>query len=258
MDTRSSRRLSPCADQARRFDRDRFLCALFAPADRREALYALYAFNHEIAKVRETVSEPLLGRMRLQWWRESLAAAAAGHPPDHPVASALAGAIGRHGLDSGQFERLISARAGELDDWAPTDLDELCTHAEETSAPLALLALRVLDAETAAARVAARHVGIAWALTGILRMAVRHDRFPADIMAAEGVAARARAHLAEARAVAADVPPAARPVLLPATLADGYLARLRRAGNDPRHPSFAQARPAGRTRLLWRVARGGY
>ena len=59
----------------RRHDRDRFQTALFAPAARREALFALYAFNYEIARVREVVTEPMLGRIRLEWWRENIAAA---------------------------------------------------------------------------------------------------------------------------------------------------------------------------------------
>jgi len=278
------KRLSFCAEQARRFDRDRFVCALFAPADRREDLYALYAFNHELAKVRETVSEPQLGRMRLQWWRESLGACSNGRPPAHPVAQALAGAIGRHGLDLAQFERMVAARWRDLEEWTPPDLEALAAHAEESAVPPTLLALRVLEADTAPARAAARHVGIAWGLTGLLRAAA-HDAargrvaFPADLLAAAGltadevrarprpgglvriagqIAARAGAHLAEARTVAADLPAAARPALLPAVLADAYLARLRRAGHDPWHRSFADGRPAGRTRLLWRVLRGGY
>src|ERR1041385_2992054 len=66
---------SPLAALCRRHDRDRYQTALFAPADRREALFALYAFNYEIARVREIVSEPMLGQIRLQWWREVTAAA---------------------------------------------------------------------------------------------------------------------------------------------------------------------------------------
>src|SRR5215471_18639800 len=68
-------RLSPVAALVRRHDRDRFQTVLFAPAARREALFALYAFNYEIARVRETVTEPVLGQIRLQWWRENIAAA---------------------------------------------------------------------------------------------------------------------------------------------------------------------------------------
>ena len=70
--------LSPLAALVRRHDRDRFQTALFAPAARREALFALYAFNYEIARVRESVREPMLGQIRLQWWREAIDAAFAG------------------------------------------------------------------------------------------------------------------------------------------------------------------------------------
>ena len=73
--------LSYCGDQIRRYDRDRFLTALFAPADRREDLFALYAFNLEVAKTREVASEAMLGQIRLQWWRDALDEVFAGKPP---------------------------------------------------------------------------------------------------------------------------------------------------------------------------------
>src|SRR5689334_20676146 len=74
------RGLSPLAALVRRHDRDRYQTALFAPADRRDALFALYAFNYEVARVRENVSQPMLGQIRLQWWREVIAASYAGAP----------------------------------------------------------------------------------------------------------------------------------------------------------------------------------
>src|SRR6476659_7041720 len=87
-------RLSPVAALVRRHDRDRFQTVLFAPAARREALFALYAFNYEIARVRESVTEPTLGRIRLQWWRENIAAAfEGGAVRHHPVVEALTAVI---------------------------------------------------------------------------------------------------------------------------------------------------------------------
>src|SRR5207249_10503855 len=100
-DRRSARteRLSPVAALVRRHDRDRFQTALFAPAARREALFALYAFNYEIARVRERVSEPTLGRIRLEWWRENIAAAyQGGAVRHHPVAESLAATIREYAL----------------------------------------------------------------------------------------------------------------------------------------------------------------
>src|SRR5271163_3052970 len=86
--------LSPAAAITRRHDRDRFQTALFAPAARREALFALYAFNYEIARVREAVTQPMLGQIRLQWWRENIAAAfEGGGRRHHPVVEPLAATI---------------------------------------------------------------------------------------------------------------------------------------------------------------------
>ena len=91
-------RLSACGRQVRRYDNDRYLTALFASGDRREALFALAAFNLEIAKIAEVVSEPMLGEMRLQWWREAIDEIAAGHARKHEVVEPLAAATRRFDL----------------------------------------------------------------------------------------------------------------------------------------------------------------
>ena len=57
---------------AQQHDPDRFFLTLLQPAPVRPALWALLAFNYEVAKTREVVSDPTLGFMRLQWWREAL------------------------------------------------------------------------------------------------------------------------------------------------------------------------------------------
>ncbi len=86
-DRRSAKaeRLSPVAALVQRHDRDRFQTVLFAPAARREALSALYAFNYEIARVRESVTQPILGQIRLEWWRENIAAAFEDRPVRHHI-----------------------------------------------------------------------------------------------------------------------------------------------------------------------------
>src|SRR5690606_14509547 len=80
---------SHCAQIVRSHDRDHWLISLLVPAEARPHLYALYAFNQEIARIREAVSEPMMGMIRLQWWRETVESAAAGTPREHPVAEAL-------------------------------------------------------------------------------------------------------------------------------------------------------------------------
>src|SRR3981189_3867719 len=99
---------SSLAALVRHHDRDRYQTALFAPARRREALLALYAFNYEIARVRETVTQPMLGQIRLQWWRENIAAAFEGGPfRHHPVVEPLAAVIRDLRLTRDHFDRLI-------------------------------------------------------------------------------------------------------------------------------------------------------
>ena len=109
----AAQRLSYCGKQAYEHDRDRFLTTLFAPADRREALFALIAFNIEIAKTREVVSEALLGQIRLQWWRDAIGEIYSGAPRRHEVIGPLAEAVDRWHLDRRSFDTLIDARAAD-------------------------------------------------------------------------------------------------------------------------------------------------
>src|SRR5215831_15489085 len=163
-------RLSPVAALVQRHDHDRFQTVLFAPAARREALFALYAFNYEIARVRETVTQPMLGQIRLQWWRENIAAAFEGGPVRrHIVAEPLTAAIRGAALSREHFDRLIDARETDLEDDPPAALADLEGYAEATSARLIYLALEILGVHDDAADEAARHVGIAYALAGLMR-----------------------------------------------------------------------------------------
>src|SRR5262245_25533507 len=193
-------RLSPVAALVRRHDRDRFQTVLFAPAARREALFALYAFNYEIARVRERVSEPILGRIRLEWWREAVAAAYEGGPlRDHFVVQALTVAIREHSLAREHFEKLIEARDRDLEGVASKRLAELEDYAEASSARLIYLALEVLCAADPPASQAAFHVGIAYALAGLLRAMPYEARADRSLAPSEIAAAAAR-HLDLARA----------------------------------------------------------
>ena len=269
--------LSYCARELRRHDRDRYLACLFAPASRREALFSLYAFNLEVARTAEAVSEAMLGRIRLQWWREALDEIYDGRPRRHEVAVPLAEAVRAHGLTRAYFEHLIDAREFDLEKQAPQNLSRLEAYAEATSAGLLQLALEVLGVEDEASRTAGRHVGVAWALTGLLRAVPFHARhrrlyLPRDASAAAGldpdrlyalrappglaevvgqVAARAREHLAEARALRPRVAKAALPALMPAVLAARDLTVLERAGHDPFRPEVQTAAPLRVWRLAW-------
>jgi phytoene synthase len=273
------------SELVKRDDRDRYLTAVLAPAPAREGLMALLAFNAEVAKVRESVTETLIGRMKLQWWRDVIAAVYEDGkvPQGNPVVQAVERTIRDFGLSRGHFDRLLDSREADMGDEAPTDVEALETYAEGTSARLTALMLEVLGARDEASQAAGRHVGIAWALTGILRAVLFHARanrflLPADLMAeasltahdvqekrnaakvaqvVEKIAARAQAHLTKARSYRLAVDRRALPALLPATLADAYLKGLQQRRFDVFDPRHALQRPAA-LRLTWNAMRGVY
>jgi phytoene synthase len=245
--------LSPLAELVRRHDRDRFQTVLFAPVARREALFALYAFNYEIARVREAAREPMLGRIRLQWWREAIAAAYEGGPVRrHDVVEGLSAAIRAYRPDRAGFERLIDAREADLDA-PPEGLAALEAYAEASSGALSRLAAELLGARDTEVLAAAGEVGTGYALAGLIRAMPFHAAGGRCYIADDAVAAVARsaaAHLAAARAQRHAV---ARPILaalLPAIVASGFLRRLDRAGNDPFAPHLARPDPLQSWRLL--------
>lgn len=278
-------RLSYCGGLVRRFDRERYLVDLFAPDDRREALFALHAFNHELAKTREVVSEPMLGRIRLQWWRDGVATIYAGGAVlRHEVLQPLAEAIGGFGLTRTHFDRLIDARERDLDDAKMATTAEFEAYAEATCVPLVDLALEVLEAGGAAAREAARHVGVAWGVAGLIRavpfhVAQRRLLLPCDLLthvgvdradllaghrppalkgAIAGLASAAAAHVAQARRLRSDVERRAVPALLGAAVVDGHLRRLQRAGYDVFDDGLDRFAAAAPLRLTWRAVAGRY
>jgi len=274
--------LSPAATLVRSHDRDRFQTALFAPAAHREALFALYAFNYEIARVRESVREGMLGQIRLQWWREAIDSAYSGGPVRrHEIVEAITMAIRERNLSRTPFDTLIDARERDLDDEPPATLAALEGYAAGTSATLIHLALEVLGAATPASLEAAQHVGIAYALSGLIRampvhaLAGRCSFIPATLAAEVGldprdyaasratpalrqavevIAGAARGHLTAARELRHDVPAAALPALLPGRIADNALRRLERAEFDP-FPGAALTDPLQSWRLSWAALR---
>jgi len=164
---------------------------MFAPLDRRESLWALFAFYHEIAKTREVVSETMLGQIRLQWWRDALAAIyETGAVPEHEVLKPLAEAIVTYGLPRSEFETLIHAREFDLEDVLPTHMEGLLIYLEHSSTPLWCLALRILGGDPVEELV--QPIAINYALVGILRAVPSHAQqrrcyLPSDMLADYGI-----------------------------------------------------------------------
>lgn len=218
-------------------DPDRYFASLFAPAGKRPFLFALYAFNHEIARAAEVAREPMMAEIRLQWWREAVAEARKGYPRAHPVAMGLSELLGCAGISADALEVLIDARCEEISSAPFADLAALEAHVANTSGRLMRIAAFLLDSNSMVEELA-REAGIAYGLTGILRSisfhAARGRSFlPADMLAAEGetgaisqVASAARNHFERARRL--PVPKLVAPAVLPAALVPAYLSLVTR------------------------------
>ena len=94
---------SYCAELVRNADRDRFAATLFASAQHRNALYALYAFDSEVGRVRDIAREAMPGEIRLQWWREVLQGQRSGEAKASPVAAAILNTIEIYHLPLGEM-----------------------------------------------------------------------------------------------------------------------------------------------------------
>jgi phytoene synthase len=219
-------------------DRDRYLANLLVSGEARDALQALYAFNAEIATVRDRAKEPTMGEIRLQWWADALGGKEHGAVRQNPLADALFAALAAFQLPTPPLLRLINARRFDLYHDPMPDLATFEGYAGETASVLYQLAAMILNrGEPVETGDAAGHLGVAHALIGHLRAfgfnASQGRIFlPWSILGANGVAERevfsgtvsegllaahaqlhdiARGHIEKAAAAIATLPKPLRP-----------------------------------------------
>ena len=266
-----------CEALVREHDKDRFLATLFAPAVQRGPLFALYAFDLEIAQIRDRAREPMPGEIRLQWWREVLSGERGGEAAAHPVAAALTETVARFALPAERLIALTDAHAFDLYDDPIETFAVLEAYLRRTAATILDLAARICGG--APAEHAAERAGIACGITALLRAfalnASRRQLFvpveflergttPEAIFAGQSspfllnalgmLRTRARQHLQGLEAALPQVCAAVLPALLPAALVPGYLALMERADYDPFHTAI-EIPQWRRQWTLWRAAR---
>lgn len=184
-------KLSYSAQIVQEHDPDRFLLCMLMPSAYRADLLTLFAFNHEIAKTREVVSETQLGLIRLQWWRDAIAGVyERGEVLEHEILEDLADVIKRRGLARQYFDELIYAREFDLEDVLPAHMDGFLSYCDFTSTPLLKLCLQVMGDDPDGEVV--QPVAINYALTGLMRALPFHARarrcyLPQDVMQAHQV-----------------------------------------------------------------------
>jgi phytoene synthase len=258
MDAALANRLAAAVRAA---DPDRYFATLFAPAPQRPFLFALYAFNAEVARVAETVREPMLGAIRLEWWRETSEAASKGNARNHDVARGLVALFAEKNLALADMEALIAARAFDSSADRLADFAALESYVDSTSGAVMRLAARVLDSRLLPGIAqTVREAGQAYGLTGLLRALPFHNGrhklyLPLDLLSAldvtpeeffhlqkndprlaaviRQVGLKARDHFLAARQ--APKPGGALAAILPAALVPVYLRKLMAGRDVPIH-----------------------
>ncbi|WP_029065552.1 phytoene/squalene synthase family protein [Labrenzia sp. DG1229] len=269
------------ADIVRQYDRDRYLAALLAPEAQRPALMALFAFNAEIARIREVVSEPLPGEVRLQWWHDLLEGTEHGAVASNPVANALMQTIATYQLPRPGLLAMTEARIFDLYDDPMPSLHDLEGYLGETVSGLFQLVCLVLNnGRDPGTATAAGHAGVAYGLTGLMRAlpwhASRRQMFlPNDIVSRHGLdpesvfqgkmspqlrsvlrelGEHVRHHLKRVRQVADTIPDECSNAFLPLVLVEPFLKKLEAPDFDPLR-EIAEISQLRRQWILWRAAR---
>ena len=265
-----------CADLVRSHDFPRYAATLFAPAAERRALLALYAFNVEIVRVRDQVSQPLPGEIRLQWWTDMLSGHVHGSAEGNPVAAELLRAIHDFDLPVEPLSLLAEEHQFDLyNDPMPT-MAALEGYLAATSSALFDLAARVMAPPSEAVEHLARHAGLAQGIVEVIanlpRDAAHRQLFlPQQVLASHGcsmedvfagketpnlravleqLAGEAQQHLTTALLLLAQVPASVRPAFLSLGQVRADLKRLSQSGRNPFTPQ-----PSSRLRTLWTLWR---
>lgn len=267
-----------CETLVRERDRNRFLATLFAPAEKRNHLFALYAFDLEISRIPDAVREPMAGEIRMQWWRDVIAGDRASEAQANPVAAALLDTLRHRPLSTEALGRAIDAREFDLVGSPMATREALNEYLDDTFGVTMMAAATVLAPGldlAEASRVGGRASGIVKLLQNIGRDAARGRLFvPLDLLAKHEVhtasvfAAEAspgfRGALEELCIDAekyhrllreSKVPQNAVPAFLVAALVPAAIARIRRSLDPFRTPMELSAIRS--QFLLWRAARRG-
>jgi phytoene synthase len=268
-----------CADLVRTHDFARYAATLFAPTEQRRALLALYAFNTEISRVREHVTQPLPGEVRMQWWTDMLAGAGHGGVEGNPVAAELLLTIRNFRLPVEPLTRLIQEHQFDLYNDPMPSMAALEGYINDTAAALFMLAAAVAARPSAGIEHLARHAGLAQGLTQVVANlpldASRRQLFvPQQVLQQHGsgieevfagkqtptvraaldqLIGEAQRHLRTALGLLAEVPPGVRPIFLPLALVRRDLVRMSRADTDPFAPRVTSR--FSNLWTLWRASR---
>ena len=237
-----------CADLVKQRDEDRWLASQYANENDCRRLLALYALQCELRRIPSAVSEPALGEIRLQWWREAFDEMRGDKPVRaHPVVEELAAAGFGEARFTDAVDSVIDAHARPLYGEGFGDIDDLSSWLGKTDGALDALALAALDRDSGNdrdAQAAIVNAGAAFALA-------REGRALAPSLAGE-IRKKAFSFAEAARPALKAVAGPAAPAILHLCLTREY---ARRAGDEKGERPFAAVK---RLRLFGAMAFGWF
>jgi len=266
-----------CVSQVKKNDYYRYLCCLLCNDNIRDRLFAIYAFNNEIAKIKDIISEPMAGHIRLQWWRDAIDEIYNGAPVKHrhEIVDALYRVVSEVDISKELFDNLIDAREADIEFSTPDNMDVLKNYAIGTSSNLFYLLMAAAGVSDSHAKEAAYYGGISYAIIGIMRSMKynayhRRVMFPQDLLdkqeitiddIAEGrnlektkaitrvLCDKAEVNLHHVRGLLGDVSKDALHVLLPVSMVEMFLGRIKKNNYD----LFNSDLESGRLGLQWQI-----
>ena len=267
-----------CQQAVREADRDLYVSVLFAPEQHRSALYAIYAFHLDLARIRDVAKEPLAGEIRLQWWRDVLQGQRAGEAAAHPIAHAVLTVIKMYSLDAASFVRQVDAREFDIYNDPMTTVADLESYFAAIIGATYMHATAVLSDEPNTKCDLIAESALAYGYFDVVRLFGRHSArgqgfVPDDVVRQHGAVRedalsgrmtpewssaladlrnRARAHLDAAADLVAGAPLSILPVLLPLAVIRPALKQMNKPGYDPFRPPELSA--LWRQWAIWRAA----
>lgn len=266
-------------EMVRAHDPDRYLTALMAPRSVRGSLMALYAFNVELARIPGLVTEPALGDIRLQWWRDVIENNETGAMAGSPIATALGAVISTHKLPKPLLLGMMDARSADLDGGGFADLEALKAYLYKREGALFSLSARILDAGVDDISQISNLSAVACGLTNILRslpvdasggrvmlplsVLDKSGLEPELILAGEGaeklkpilleLVSEARSTCDDARQQVKNLKRNLQPAFAPLALVEPYLRVMEKPGHRPLQ-DLADINPLTRFWKLWRAS----
>ena len=235
-------------------DPDRVRAAYFAEEEARRRLMLLYAFHLELAKVPELVSEPMIGQIRYQWWRDAIAEI---YETDsvrkHEITTPLRQLLLDFEIPRFWVDQLIDGRERDIDPRPFETLSEARDYSANTSGVLMKIAVKLFNVDPPET---IGFAGTAWGLTGLARAYPYYHQSMLQDVAFDAICDAARENYMSAKKGITDLETEVFPAVAYTALIPSYLKRLTQTNFDPKTEAVTYTAFAKQTRLLMAVLRG--